>query len=362
MVEIFFLPQDYLINVARKVGSIVESDVLLRALRIKNTNSEAVRIKKLSFDIRIKNKTVKQFIYPEEILENLTQILAKNVKNFRGETAQIFLGMEGFWNNECISSKPTLEPNQETGVLLEHFKIFQKEPIDECIVSVFYTQNSKERNSICKIPIIQYENKNRTIFPLKGSWLVINNYDNTHTHRRSHSAEFAIDLIQLTSDFMIVPEKNCDNKNYPSYGKKIYAVADGKVVDCFNEFPENPPGWRSRLPEEKWNKFKEKYGFVVGICGNYVILEHPDNEYSFYAHMIPGSLTVKQGDLVKQGQVIGLLGNSGNSDAPHLHFHLMNGPSILSARGLPCHFSNIRNIANERISFIEENNPIVNAE
>ncbi len=96
MVEIFFLPQDYLINVAQKVGSIVESDVLLRALRIKNTNSEAVRIKKLSFDIRIKNKTVKQFIYPEEILENLTQILAKNVKNFRGETAQIFLGMEGF--------------------------------------------------------------------------------------------------------------------------------------------------------------------------------------------------------------------------------------------------------------------------
>jgi len=360
--EISFLPQDYLINAARKVDSIVESDVLLRALRIKNTNSEAVKIKKLSFDIRIKNNTVKQFIYPEEILENLSQLLAKNVKNFRGETAQIFLGMGGFWNNECISSKPTLEPNQETGILVEHFKILQKESIDECIVSVFYTQKGKERKSIRKIPIIQYENKNRYIFPLKGTWLVVNNYDNIHIHRRCHSEEFAIDLIKLTNDFTIVPEKNCDNKDYPDYGKEIYAVADGKVVDCFNEFPENPPGFRSRLPKEKWNKFKEKYGFVASVAGNYVILQHPGDEYSFYAHMIPGSLTVKKGNFVKQGQVIGLLGNSGNSDAPHLHFHLMNGPSILSARGLPCHFSNIRDIANERMSFIEENNSIVNAE
>jgi len=357
--EIFFLPQDYLINAARKLDSIAESDVLLRALRIKNTNSAAVRIKKLSFDIRIKNKTVKQFIYPEEILENLTQILAKNVKNFRGETAQIFLGIERFWNNECISSKPTLEPNQETGVLLEHFKIFQKEPIDECIVSVFYTQNSKERNSICKIPIIQYKNKNRYIFPLKGAWLVANNYDNIYFHRQDHSQEFAIDLIQLTDDFKLFPKENTKNRDYPSYGKEVYAVADGKVVDCFNKFPENPPGFGSRLPKEEWDRLKEEYGFVPWGFGNYVIIEHAGNEYSLYAHMIPESLTVENGNSVRQGEVIGLVGNSGNSDAPHLHFHLMNGPSILSARGLPCHFSNIRDIANERLSFIEENNSIV---
>lgn len=35
------------------------------------------------------------------------------------------------------------------------------------------------------------------------------------------------------------------------------------------------------------------------------------------------------------GQVLGLLGNSGNSDAPHLHFHVMNGPSPLGSQGLP---------------------------
>ena len=46
--------------------------------------------------------------------------------------------------------------------------------------------------------------------------------------------------------------------------------------------------------------------------------------------MQPGSLKVKVGDTVKTGQVLGLLGNSGNTDSPHLHFHVMDGPSPLA--------------------------------
>ena len=45
-----------------------------------------------------------------------------------------------------------------------------------------------------------------------------------------------------------------------------------------------------------------------------------------YAHLKPGSVKVKAGDKVKAGEVIGLLGNTGGSLAPHLHFHIVNGP------------------------------------
>lgn len=357
--EITFLPPDYLINVARKIDSGLESDILLRALRIKNSTPGGVRLKRISFDIRVKGKTVKQVVYPEEMLESLARTLAKNVENIRGELAKIFLGTEKFWDN--VASVPILAPNQETGILLEHFKIFGKAPVDECVVSVFYAQNDRENSAACQIPVIQYENKNSYIFPLKGAWLVVNNYDNIHIHRRCHSQEFAIDLIQLTDDLRLFPKGNSENRDYPGYGREVYAVADGKVVDCFNEFPENPPGFGSHLPEAEWDRLKKEYGFVAGVAGNYVIIEHAGNEYSFYAHMIPKSLTVKKGDLVKQGQVIGLVGNSGNSDAPHLHFQLMNGPSILSARGLPCSFSNIKDITGEKLTFIDENNSIVHA-
>jgi murein DD-endopeptidase MepM/ murein hydrolase activator NlpD len=53
----------------------------------------------------------------------------------------------------------------------------------------------------------------------------------------------------------------------------------------------------------------------------------------------PGSLRVKLGDHVTKGEVIGLLGNSGNSDAPHLHFHVMDGKSPLDSNGLPYVFT-----------------------
>jgi murein DD-endopeptidase MepM/ murein hydrolase activator NlpD len=54
-----------------------------------------------------------------------------------------------------------------------------------------------------------------------------------------------------------------------------------------------------------------------------------------YAHLQPGSLRVKAGQKVKRGDVLGLLGNSGNSTEPHLHFQVMDRPSPLGAEGLP---------------------------
>jgi murein DD-endopeptidase MepM/ murein hydrolase activator NlpD len=65
--------------------------------------------------------------------------------------------------------------------------------------------------------------------------------------------------------------------------------------------------------------------------------------------MKPGSVKVKEGQKVKRGEVIGLLGSSGNSTAPHLHFHVMDGPSILGSQGVPYVFDNfsVKGTANE---------------
>ena len=57
--------------------------------------------------------------------------------------------------------------------------------------------------------------------------------------------------------------------------------------------------------------------------------------FAFYAHLQPKGIRVKVGDKVRRGQVLALLGNSGNSDAPHLHFHVTDGNSPLGAEGLP---------------------------
>jgi murein DD-endopeptidase MepM/ murein hydrolase activator NlpD len=71
------------------------------------------------------------------------------------------------------------------------------------------------------------------------------------------------------------------------------------------------------------------------VDGNHVVLDIGGGNFAFYAHMQPGSVRVKVGDRMRRGQVLGLLGNTGNSSAPHLHFHIMNGPSVLGSDGLP---------------------------
>jgi murein DD-endopeptidase MepM/ murein hydrolase activator NlpD len=61
--------------------------------------------------------------------------------------------------------------------------------------------------------------------------------------------------------------------------------------------------------------------------------------YALYAHLAPGSVAVTRGQQVRAGEVIGRVGHTGNSTAPHLHFHLMDSTDPLQANGIPCAFA-----------------------
>lgn len=74
---------------------------------------------------------------------------------------------------------------------------------------------------------------------------------------------------------------------------------------------------------------------VDSAVGNDVVLDLGHGRFAVYAHLQPGSIMVRVGDHVRVGQVLALLGNSGNSDAPHLHFHLVNANSPMGAEGIP---------------------------
>jgi murein DD-endopeptidase MepM/ murein hydrolase activator NlpD len=74
---------------------------------------------------------------------------------------------------------------------------------------------------------------------------------------------------------------------------------------------------------------------IETIGGNSIILDIGQGRYAAYAHLQPGSLRVKVGDRVKRGQVLGLVGNSGNSDQPHLHFQVVDRNSLLESEGVP---------------------------
>lgn len=171
--------------------------------------------------------------------------------------------------------------------------------------------------------------------PLRGdSWLAGNGPANSSPHRRALipidgraqiAQRFAIDWVRMNPDgkTFVGDEKN--NKNYRAYGSDALAVADGTVSEVKDGIPENIPGENSRAVPIT----------LETVGGNHVILDIGHGRYALYAHLQPGSLKVKLGDHVKRGQVLGLVGNSGNSTEPHLHFHLSNGNSPLGSEGIP---------------------------
>ena len=144
---------------------------------------------------------------------------------------------------------------------------------------------------------------------------------------------FAIDWVQLTADLTLTTGDVTQLSSYPYYGAPIHAVADGEVVAVSDELQDQVPG--SNPPVGSLTL--DQYG------GNYVVQRfEQDGEtyYAFYAHLKPGTAkaTVAVGDMLSTGDPVGELGNSGNTDSPHLHFHVMNGPDPLASDGLPFQF------------------------
>jgi len=110
--------------------------------------------------------------------------------------------------------------------------------------------------------------------------------------------------------------------SYPFFGVPVYAAAAGTVVEATDGMAEQVPG-------------PPKGVTVETLAGNHIVIDMGDGNFALYAHIKTGTVAVKVGDHVKTGDVLGHLGNTGNSSAPHLHFHVMDGPSPLASRGLP---------------------------
>jgi hypothetical protein len=138
---------------------------------------------------------------------------------------------------------------------------------------------------------------------------------------------FAIDYVRVDGTGRMMTGPPTDLASYPYVGADILAVADGPVVGLVSDLPMQPPGANPS------GLTLAQYG------GNHVVQDIGGGRYAFYAHLQPGNpLNLTVGQPLRRGQVLGKLGNSGNSSAPHLHFHVMDRTDPLAANGLPFEF------------------------
>lgn len=174
--------------------------------------------------------------------------------------------------------------------------------------------------------------------PLRGGrWVAGNGLFAPH-HRRSFNAvagreslaqRFAIDWLLLGPDGRFFQSDASANADFAGYGADIIAVADGVVSAVIEGRPDNLGR----------NPISGRTVSLDTLTGNTVILDIGGGQFALYAHLQPGSIKVRPGARVKAGQALARLGNSGNSDVPHLHFQLTDANSPLGAEGIPFAFT-----------------------
>jgi hypothetical protein len=172
--------------------------------------------------------------------------------------------------------------------------------------------------------------------PLRGKgWVALNGCCELGSAHRASSQtvngglffaqRFAIDWMHLDDKGRLLSGDPADVRSYSDYGADVLAVADGRVVSTLEDLQDQEPG---TLPDINTIT-------IENVDGNHVVLDLGNGVFAFYAHLQHGSIDVAVGDHVKRGQVLGKLGNTGNTSGPHLHFHLVDRSSTLGANGIP---------------------------
>ena len=219
-------------------------------------------------------------------------------------------------------------------------------PIHEMGLTFTLTGRNGTVQSRVTVRPVPYPGKTDLIFPLTGRILVLDGHDFYSHHRRLDMSVLAPmglarrQFNRYAYDFSLVDDQDRlsrtggrANEDWIGYGAVVVAPGDGVVRDAVNDAREHI------LPGDQWD---DEAGLrnPRSIPGNFVVIDHENGEVSFLAHLKQGTVTVKPGDRVRQGQVIGRMGLSGDSDeTPHIHYQLMDSADFSDAEGLPSYFS-----------------------
>jgi hypothetical protein len=251
--------------------------------------------------------------------------------------------------NTFAPEDPILQPNS-SGIIFVFLDFPYHTQVSNLIKNILYVQIENDSNSLQAIisnPIVVNKyNPIRVSPPLKGEyWYVVDGPANFTAHRRATFVlngnikipeRLAVDFLKYGAKGLLDGDPY-KNESYYSYGQPVYSVGSGEVVGIMDGIPDNIP---NSFPKDVTSKT---------IGGNYILIKLDSNHYAFFGHLIPGSLKVKVGDIVYTGEKIASLGNSGNSQTPHLHFQITNKvlpiygnlePAPVNSQGIPWSFDN----------------------
>jgi len=171
---------------------------------------------------------------------------------------------------------------------------------------------------------VVYQAKTKLHLPFDGEWYVTaggRTVEQNH-HSVDYSNRFAYDLV--SAEEFDRPVALTRNEYFATWGIPILAPASGTVAELRDTVPDNVPNEINDDPSVR--------------IGNFVSIDHGNGEFSVLGHLQKGSVRVVVGDRIRLGETVGLAGNSGNSNGPHLHYNLQDRAEPNRGKGLPAQF------------------------
>ena len=213
----------------------------------------------------------------------------------------------------------------------------------------FASETGGQFNSQVKVTPEIYAPKTELFLPMNGRMIVLDGHDYYSHHRRvdlthpflnqnmglkTNSERFAYDFCSVNASGELYRDEGKTENDWYGLGKLVIAPGDGVVAGIENGMQDNILGRRDF-------DFAQAADEPNAIMGNYVIIDHLNGEFSLVAHLRQGSINLREGDVVKQGQVIGKVGFSGSTGPwVHLHYELRTGIDLCTSKGLPAYFRN----------------------
>ncbi len=146
--------------------------------------------------------------------------------------------------------------------------------------------------------------------PVRGTWVVTQGWDGPTTH--TGPWRHGLDLEVLSPDGAVFRGDGASLIDYTCYRLPVFAPCAGTVTAVVDGVPDSLPGSADTI--HNW--------------GNVVVLQVAHQRWLLLAHLSPGSLRVRPGDVVTEGQELARVGSSGRAPRPHLHLQVQNGPEI----------------------------------
>lgn len=333
------------------LGERHHDDVVIHAIAVSNGSSEVASVASITLEGSERGRLLQRVVLdPDEIEQRSGPVVARDRLGLRRLLDFVLWTDQVVPPDMALSSSARLEPGHVL-VVPNVYLTFHRRP-DRLKVIVDAVVDGVPDVVEATLSVVEYTNRVKYGMPVEGTWLMKATPSTgvLDHHRFGVSNEFGVDFLRLGPQGEVFRNEGKQASEYFSYGERVLAAADGRVVAVQADEAQDPFRFHpkdgetdERFRERQLEELRAALDGDVGrwAAGNSIVIEHADDEYSAYLHLKEHGVHVSEGDVVRRGQHIADVGNTGDSFGAHLHFQVIDRPDLVRGRSLPFEFEDL---------------------